>query len=243
MGLPRKKLLFLGGLTLSLVLMGCSTRTQQAQITTDDNQIFQKSVGQAQFENGEDDPLAMHLAARAQVNPRDLSSHHAYTTTPTREQIYSQENITVAEAPVSTLAVPEPVERQPVEVKPAQVNVAPQNITPAAGSALSEVTAVRIGRHPDKTRLVFDLSKPGKFSYDIDPSGRILSVRLPQSGWSAAPEEPGAGLVKSLHAAPAPEGGVAVNIELSRPGRLAFSGTLPPNEVYGDRIVFDVAQL
>lgn len=247
MGLARKKLLFLGGMTLSFVLTGCSTSAQQAQVTSDDNQSFRQSVNQAQLVSGEDDPLAMHLAARAQVNPRDLSSHHAYTTTPTREQIYSQESIDVAEAPVSVSSIPEPVEREPVQIQAvqiAQVDVAPQNIVPAAGSAISEVTAVRIGLHPDKTRLVFDLSKPGKFSYDIDPSGKVLSVRLPQSGWSATPQKPGAGsLVKSLRAVPAPGGGVAVNIELSRPGRLAFSGTLPPNEVYGDRIVFDVAPL
>lgn len=194
MGLQRIRLLFFLGVTLSLVLTGCGAHTRQSVVASDNSRSFQSSVGQAQPESGADDPLAMHLAARAQVDPRDLSSHHAYTTTPTREQVFSQENINVAAVSADIPSVPEPVERQPIEMRPAQlaqIGLAPQNIIPAAGTALSEVTAVRIGRHPDKTRLVFDLSKPGKFSYDIDPSGKVLSVRLPQSAWSAAPKKIG----------------------------------------------------
>ena len=256
MGLLRAKLLFLGAIAVPFVLAGCGAHTQQTANADNNSEHFLKSTGRMQAENGPDDPLAMHLAARKQVDPRDTSSRHAYTTTPTKEQVYRQADERVVEMasnirpseesperfapPVS--AIPEPV--QSVQMQPALQDTAPQNIIPAAGTVLSEVTAVRIGRHPDKTRLVFDLSGPGKFSYDIDPTGRVLSVRLPQSGWSAAPQSPGSGgLVKSLHAAPAPGGGVAVNIELSRPGRLAYGGALPPNAVHGDRIVFDVAPL
>jgi hypothetical protein len=244
---PRARLLLLSALAASLSLAGCAGE-RHASSEVPSKKEFLESTGSMQAENGADDPLAMHMAARAQVDPRDVRSHHAYTTTPTREEIY---NNAPSQPVIEVAALPEPISPPPPKpvLQPLPMAAAPQDIVPAAGearygAASSDVTAVRIGQHPDKTRLVFDLSGPGKFSYGIDPTGKILSVRLPQSGWNAAPQNPGpGGLVKSLRAAPAPGGGVAVNIELSRPGRLAYSGALPPNAVHGDRIVFDVAPL
>jgi hypothetical protein len=248
MELPRVRLLFLGAMTVSLVLAGCSTAPKRSQSVSKEQ--FLKSTGKVQSENGADDPLAMHLAARAQVDPRDLSTHHAYTTTPTKEQVYGQDDVRVVklatmatESEEQIVVSPVPVQ---VQVEPVQsARTAPQNIAPAAGSpATSEVTAVRIGEHSNKTRLVLDMTGPGKFSYDINRTGTSLTILLPQSAWNVSAQKPAtSALIRNYSAVPIAGGGVAVNIELKKPGRLAYGGALPPNDIHGDRIVFDVAPL
>ncbi|MCF8495655.1 MAG: hypothetical protein K9G62_03200 [Alphaproteobacteria bacterium] len=58
------------------------------------------------------------------------------------------------------------------------------NVLPTAGSAF--VTGVRAGEHPDRMRLVFDLSAKTPYTADLDNAEKILVVELPEAGWQSS---------------------------------------------------------
>ena len=113
---------------------------------------------------------------------------------------------------------------------------------PAARSDVA-VIGVRTGRHPDKTRLVFDLDGPSGFSYTLDNQQRVLVVELPGAAW----EMPLIGafnkypVLESYTATPRADGGTTVSLKLKSRARVLFAGTFEPNAQMGYRIVIDVA--
>jgi hypothetical protein len=204
-----------------------------------------------------DDPVYAHLRARKQVDPRDTRPYHEYTTKPTAEEIEreTQPTQTASLSKFKTFNAHttdpalETIQRAPVAPqKPIRTVSAPQQqaeiIAPVPGVA-SSVMGVRIGEHPGKVRVVLDVSAAAQFKANIDNTERLLVVDLPQSAWPGNAQGVfGANaLVKGYSATPSANGGVSVLIQLKQPARLTMSTAMQPNEVYGHRIVFDVAPL
>lgn len=92
---------------------------------------------------------------------------------------------TQAPAPLAETApapTPQP-QAQPVPSQPPAAYTPPASITGPA------VTALRIGEHPDKVRLVLDVSGDTAYRADLDNMEKILVVELPDADWSAAREK------------------------------------------------------
>lgn len=212
------------------------------------------------------DPMQQHMLARKQVDPTELTTTHAYTKVINDEaelaeaierdreleaayQAREKDKTTGFKDIVPSLISKEtPKEEQPVEVAniessttPVSVG-APVSVEPSAGQAA--VTNVRLGEHANKTRIVLDLNAPAQFTYLLQKEGRELVIDLPGTGWSAAAQQVLGGnhpLVKSYSTYPSKAGGTTLAVELSKPVKLTMSSALAPNDVYGNRIVFDVS--
>jgi hypothetical protein len=169
------------------------------------------------------------------------------------EEIHSDR---LAEAAVEK-APPPPMLKAPVEkIEPyplkeaaaplaVKKEVVAMTTTPApksvSGGAL-EVSSVRVGEHTGSTRLVLDTSGPSKFTADLDAAENLLVVELPGVAWNAAAQKAfgNSPLLKSYSAQPS-GGGTRLVIELKKTAKLTMKTALPPNEVHGHRIVFDLA--
>lgn len=116
-----------------------------------------------------------------------------------------------------------------------------KTVKSSVGGAL-RVMKVRHGVHPDKFRLVLDMSKTPKFTYDLDNTEGLLIVEMPATGWSA-PMSKSFGnhpVVKSYNAQI--DGSTArMMIELKSPAKVTMAKAFKPNHVHGDRLVLDIA--
>ena len=247
--------------TTALTLAACNSQHTGGYPGNKNSEKLLNSSGGTLMAEGGVDPLAAHMAARRQVDPKDINGPHQYTTTPTEEEINKDTNVRIVrlESEVAGLRddfrklVPEHKPEPPVIIAslPMELAVAPPEaiapaaIAPAAGAATSSVRGVRVGEHPDKVRIVLDISGPAKFSYDIDNTEKLLIIDLPQSTWptGATGSFDGNALVSGYTAKPSASGGVTLAVELKKPAKLTMSSALEPNESYGHRIVFDVAPL
>ncbi len=205
--------------------------------------------------DGENDPLVAHMVARQQVDPADTRSRHSYTTTPTKEEINTPTDVRIVRLENEIAGLRSDLQKMTPPHKP----VAPVQITqtaslpdmpvvqpqPAAPPAASSVLGVRVGEHPDKVRIVLDVTGPAKFSSDLDNQEKLLIIDLPQSGWTAGTQGSfdGNPVISGYTARPSAGGGVTLAVELKKAAKLTMSSALEPNEVYGHRIVFDVAPL
>lgn len=247
--------------TTALTLAACNSQHTGGYPGNKNSEKLLSTADGAFTVEGGVDPLAAHMAARRQVDPKDINGPHQYTTTPTEEEINKDTNVRIVrlESEVAGLRddfrklVPEHKPEPPVIIaslpmEPAVATpeaIAPAAIAPAAGAATSSVRGVRVGEHPDKVRIVLDISGPAKFSYDIDNTEKLLIIDLPQSTWptGATGSFDGNALVSGYTAKPSASGGVTLAVELKKPAKLTMSSALEPNESYGHRIVFDVAPL
>lgn len=242
--------------TTALTLAACNSQHTGGYPGNKNSEKLLNSSGGTLMAEGGVDPLAAHMAARRQVDPKDINGPHQYTTMPMEEEINKDTNVRIVrlESEVAGLRddfrklVPEHKPEPPVIIAslPMEPAVAPpEAIAPAAGAATSSVRGVRVGEHPDKVRIVLDISGPAKFSYDIDNTEKLLIIDLPQSTWptGATGSFDGNALVSGYTAKPSASGGVTLAVELKKPAKLTMSSALEPNESYGHRIVFDVAPL
>jgi N-acetylmuramoyl-L-alanine amidase len=117
---------------------------------------------------------------------------------------------------------------------------------PAAGAP--SVENIRFGEHPDKTRMVLDVSDKVAFSYTVSPDGTLLDLDLQGAGWQGGEGAPVASpLVAAYAARPDGSGGTHVDVQLRQPGRIVFAQYIPPAAGGpGDqspRLVVDIAPL
>lgn len=105
------------------------------------------------------------------------------------------------------------------------------------------VTGVRIGIHPDRTRIVLDLSQAAAFKTDLDNTEKLLLVDLAGAAWSAPETQsaPGKSLVGSWSTQTAREGkGTTAIFQLSGPVKILSASSLRPEGKSGHRIVIDL---
>lgn len=196
------------------------------------------------------DRILPPLAESAKAG-RSLESALAGIETASGEEADASAQV-LAEIAAEPVAEPAAFAPPPVAADPAPEKRAPEKKpqktaekTPAIPAGAAQVTGLRTGEHPGRTRLVLDVSAAAKFSADLDPKENLLVVELPSAFWTA-PESrtfSGHGLLKSYTAQPAGEGTRLV-IEMKGPAKLAGKSILPPGGPDGrHRIVLDVAPL
>lgn len=112
-----------------------------------------------------------------------------------------------------------------------------------AQAALS-IDNVRVGVHPDKTRLVFDLSNSTDFRVFTLPSPWRLVVDFPESSWRAGglPRATGSG-VKDLRQGRLGNGISRIVFDLDRPVAVRAAFLLPHGGGKPDRLVVDFASI
>ncbi len=130
----------------------------------------------------------------------------------------------------------------PTQTPPA--SVAPSTSAPVMVKTDTSVTAVRIGEHANKTRIVFDLSSPVKpaFTYDLDNGEKLLLVDMPSSVWAGKDQgKPNSPLIAGWNAQKTPNGGAAVAIQLKKDARVLSTEFLKAEGKDPARLVLDLA--
>ncbi len=139
-------------------------------------------------------------------------------------------------------AVAQPVQLGPQAV-PAPTAEAPPVATPAPAAAVSAATVknVRIGEHPDKTRIVIDLSAPAPFKAEVDNAEKILIVDIAAGQWEGPKEgKPRSALISSYSYQPGVNGNSVLAVQLKEPAKILSTRTLAASEGMGPRLVIDV---
>ncbi len=108
----------------------------------------------------------------------------------------------------------------------------------------SIVKNVRIGEHPDKVRLVLDLSAPASYTIDEGEEGLVILIDLPNSTWEApvSDELQYSMVFKGFNMEPLPEGGSRMILRARGAMRVKHHEILPASGEQGPRLVIDVAR-
>lgn len=151
-----------------------------------------------------------------------------------------------APAPMMDAASAAPANITPPQQAPAVVATPPVT-QPAAVAAPAttggtNVTALRLGEHPGKTRLVFDMSGASAYRYDLDNAENLLVLELAGAGWAAAATQSFAKspIVQSYSTQAMDGGGTRVILQLKRAATVAYEAALKPDGGSGHRIVIDL---
>lgn len=124
---------------------------------------------------------------------------------------------------------------------PAKKTPDPAPVSAGVSPSGTFARGLRLGEHPDKTRLVVDLSGPTTFHTDLDNGEHLLVVELPDSKWSAAAQESfsDAPIVASYRTEATPDGrGTILVVSLRGPASLAQTLLIPGTE--GARLAIDL---
>lgn len=116
--------------------------------------------------------------------------------------------------------------------------------TVPASTGGNEIKAVRFGEHPDKTRIVLDVSDKIAFDYDIDNGEQILMLEL-GADWGGDEQHnvSGSDMVSAYSAMPDGQGGTRVAIQLKKAGQISWAQYIPPAAGKNHRIVLDVTSM
>lgn len=120
---------------------------------------------------------------------------------------------------------------------------APQTGQTAATVQKGAVRQLRIGEHPEKTRIVMDATAGLDFNIHNENQGRVLIVDLPAAGWDAAASMQAANspLIESYQTQPDGNGGTRLFLSLKEDVRVLWAEALAPVGGKGYRIVIDLA--
>ncbi|HWP94432.1 MAG TPA: N-acetylmuramoyl-L-alanine amidase [Gammaproteobacteria bacterium] len=108
-----------------------------------------------------------------------------------------------------------------------------------AQAASVEVRGVRLWAGPDQTRVVFDLSGPLEHRLFTLAAPERVVIDLEGAAFGSVPVPAASGLVHGIRTGLRPGGGVRIVLDLTEPAR-PKSFLLPPNELYGHRLVVDL---
>jgi N-acetylmuramoyl-L-alanine amidase len=109
----------------------------------------------------------------------------------------------------------------------------------AGAAQAANVNGVRLWSGPDGTRVVFDLEAAVTHQvFVLDNPDRVV-IDIDGARWTG-PEASGTGLVRAVRHGPQPGGGLRIVLDLDSPVQ-PRSFLVAPNEVYGNRLVLDLA--
>jgi N-acetylmuramoyl-L-alanine amidase len=99
---------------------------------------------------------------------------------------------------------------------------------PVTASAAADVINIRLGVHPDRTRVVLDLSAPAKYRIEPQTDPRQIVIALEDAGIHLTSGEPpaGHGLIKAIRLEPGSGTGGRLILDLAEPARVAQSQAL-----------------
>jgi hypothetical protein len=131
-------------------------------------------------------------------------------------------------------------QQQPVAYTPPPPAPPPQPALPPV-----TVSQLRFGEHPDKTRLVFDVSDNVAFSYKVDAATRTLLLDMPGTTWTGVPkmDVEDSPVVAAYNAAPDGQGGTRVTVQLKQSAQATWAQFLPPTAASGPRIIVDLTPM
>jgi len=103
------------------------------------------------------------------------------------------------------------------------------------------VTDLRIGKHPNKIRLVMDLTKPVEYSIDYDRAASALYVEMPYAAWAADKDaDVISSYIASRYDIEKTKQGVRLMIDVENGIEIGASGLLKANGVQNDRLFIDI---
>ncbi len=102
------------------------------------------------------------------------------------------------------------------------------------------VVGSRIGIHPDKTRMVLEITGRVAFRTSAQDGERVV-IDLPNTSWSGSESpKPGRGVIRSYHTEQGPSGTLRLVLLLAQPAKLGSAFLMPPSEGYKLRLVLDL---
>jgi N-acetylmuramoyl-L-alanine amidase len=115
-------------------------------------------------------------------------------------------------------------------------------LAPPAAKAATEVLGIRLGVHPDKTRVVLDLSDVVSYRTLLLRNPYRLVVDLQDATWNLASDGPlpGRGLVAALRYGPFALGTQRLVLDLNGPVALKQAGLIPGAGPVAMRLVLDL---
>lgn len=123
-------------------------------------------------------PLSPMMDVTAQEEPTNQAAAPPAAATPPPTK-------NIIPKPPAATPVPDPVSA-PTQTAPTQTAAAAAAATTTAPVSGTAVTALRLGEHADKTRMVFDISGAVTFRTDLDNGEKLLVIEIEGAGWSAA---------------------------------------------------------
>lgn len=107
----------------------------------------------------------------------------------------------------------------------------------------ASVTGFRVGKHPDKTRIVLDVSAPTSFDYKVDNEKNVLILTVEDASWSTESKRVFSShdLLLAYLAKPGRKKGTNLAIRMKKPIKVLFKTTYPAGDAKSFRIVLDIA--
>ncbi|MBI1326061.1 MAG: hypothetical protein GC136_00290 [Alphaproteobacteria bacterium] len=160
----------------------------------------------------------------------------------TRNMALKNMPVAVAPPPVAPPRMMQPVIDEPKAAPPpAPAPAAKKNAVksevPASDAA---VTAVRMSDSAGKTRIVFDLTGPSKYSYDVDNDERILTVTLATAKLQSGANLAKAGALVSAMEAQPDGAGTRYIFALKNDAKVTAAQALTPSGGAGHRVFLDL---
>ena len=119
-----------------------------------------------------------------------------------------------------------------------------QTLEPAAGvtDLPTSVHGFRFGNHPDKTRMVMDLSGPVTYTIKYDEAGNTLLIDMPQTAWSVQDDDviKSGKFISAYRVEQLPESGTRVILKMADNTSVGNSGLLKAHAGKKDRLYLDV---
>ncbi|MCB9990420.1 MAG: AMIN domain-containing protein [Rhodospirillales bacterium] len=129
---------------------------------------------------------------------------------------------------------------QPAATAPKQTGSG--GMTNTAGKGSVTVHKLRTGEHPDKTRIVLDVSGPASYRYDLDNKEHLLVIELPGANWAAPTQwkaKSKSPLLASYSVTPM-DNGQRVVIQLKKDTSVKYETVIKANGYKDYRIVIDL---
>jgi opacity protein-like surface antigen len=103
------------------------------------------------------------------------------------------------------------------------------------------ISNLRVGSHPDKTRIVLDVSQPTDLSYKVSNDGRTIRLELPKASWQANGSQSrytGGSIIGFKHNTGVQ--GSTLTLQTDKAIRIKRPFFVSPGENRGHRIVIDM---
>lgn len=230
-------------LIILIFLSGCQTleiaRTNQEDTTPPPTvQIEQKQLS----------PLEQHLQARKKAKAHQESSQYTQKVSPDQKTVrFAGLNLPGSKNPASTIKTVKP-SKKPYTDSPEPKNTEIEKklimLEPASGMTdMNEVTNVRFGTHPDKTRMVFDMENEAEYTHHFDKNKKRLTITLPKTTWSVERNKTfqNHDLLQS-YTVNSSSNTTIMTLDFKAPSKLILAEKHSPNNVWGNRIVFDMSK-
>lgn len=148
-----------------------------------------------------------------------------------------------AQEPAAAPAVSAPPVMETASAPPPPAAKEPAAAPPVLAGDGPAVTAMRVGEHPGKIRIVLDMRGKTAFTADLDNAEKILVVELPKAAWSAESQKsfPGNPLLSSYRTEATADGGTMLILQLKSASSIGYKASID-NPGGGSRIVIDLTR-